>query len=86
MDKQETLKGIRRTRQVLAECVENGMLDGFIAWKLQRALQIAEGAVSRTSLQDSLFQGMEVNHVDWENVMGDFSEESEIIVNAGRTD
>lgn len=60
MDKQETLKGIRRTRQVLAECVENGMLDGLIAWKLQRALQIAEGAVSQTPLQDSLFQGMKV--------------------------
>ena len=60
MDKQETLRGVKQARQILAESAENGFLDGTTAWRLQRALQIAEGAVVKIPGQDKLFQGIRV--------------------------
>lgn len=60
MNKQETLKNVKQTRQILKECVENDILDGVVSWRLQRALQIAEEAVIRIPAQNELFQGIKL--------------------------
>lgn len=60
MNKQEALKKIKQTRQILKECTENGILDGAVSWRLQRALQIAEGAVTKIPAQNELFQGVKL--------------------------
>lgn len=62
MNKQETLKNVKQTRQILKECVENDMLDGVVSWRLQRALQIAEEAVIRIPAQNELFQGIKLSN------------------------
>lgn len=62
MNKQETLKNVKQTRQILKECVENDMLDDVVSWRLQRALQIAEEAVIRIPAQNELFQGIKLSN------------------------